>query len=331
MVSRRFTAGAAAAVTALALVATVPTGSVSAAPAQTTEYSVLAGEGVAADVALAAIKAAGGTVIGRTDDVGMFQVVSDRTDFASRVGGAAALVGAVEKRTVGYAPKPKFDKVEQEHRLAEARSKGKGNGNGANRGVKLDPLDDNLWGLAMVRADKARKTEPGNRGVTVGILDTGLDASHPDLAPNFSRSLSKNFARDIPEIDGPCEVPSCLDPVGTDDNGHGTHVAGTIGAAANGLGVSGIAPNVTLVELKGGQDSGYFFLDSVVNALVHAGNVGLDVVNMSFYVDPWLYNCMNNPADSAAQQLAQRVTIAAMKRALNYAHAARRHADRLAR
>ena len=303
MVSRRFTAGAAAAVTALALVATVPTGSVSAAPAQTTEYSVLAGEGVAADVALAAIKAAGGTVIGRTDDVGMFQVVSDRTDFASRVGGAIALVGAVEKRTVGYAPKPKFDKVEQEHRLAEARSKGKGNGkgngngNGADRGVKLDPLDDNLWGLAMVRADKARKTEPGNLG---DRRDPGHRAGRQPPRPGAQLQpvVSKNFARDIPEIDGPCEVPSCLDPVGTNDNGHGTHVAGTIGAAANGLGVSGIAPNVTLVELKGGQDSGYFFLDSVVNALVEAGNLGLDVVNMSFYTDPWLYNCANNPADS---------------------------------
>ena len=93
-------------------------------------------------------------------------------------------------------------------------------------------------------------------------------------------------------------MASCLDPVGTDDGGHGTHVAGTIGAAANGIGVSGVAPKVTLVELKGGQDSGYFFLDPVVNALTYAGDAGIDVVNMSFYVDPWLYNCTANPADT---------------------------------
>ena len=122
------------------------------------------------------------------------------------------------------------------------------------------------------------------------------------------------------DIDGPCEVPSCLDPVGTDDGGHGTHVAGTIGAAANGFGVSGVAPNVSLVELKGGQDSGYFFLEPVVNALIYAGRHGIDVVNMSFYVDPWLYNCTANPADSPAAQAEQRTIIKAMNRALTFAH-----------
>ena len=55
--------------------------------------------------------------------------------------------------------------------------------------------------------------------------------------------------------------------------------------------MSGIAPDASLVNIRGGQDSGYFFLGPVVNALTYAGNNGLDVVNMSFYVDPWLYNC----------------------------------------
>ena len=67
----------------------------------------------------------------------------------------------------------------------------------------------------------------------------------------------------MPDIDGPCEFPSCVDPVGWDDDGHGTHVAGTIAAALNGFGVSGVAPNVTLVNIRGGQDSGYFFLGPV--------------------------------------------------------------------
>ena len=55
---------------------------------------------------------------------------------------------------------------------------------------------------------------------------------------------------------------------------------------------------MTLVEIRGGQDSGYLFLGPVTDALTYAGDVGLDVVNMSFYVDPWLYNCTANPADS---------------------------------
>jgi lantibiotic leader peptide-processing serine protease len=90
----------------------------------------------------------------------------------------------------------------------------------------------------------------------VGIIHTGVDGHHPDIRPNFSRRLSVNFTTDIPLVDGPCEHPSCVDPANEDDNGHGTHVAGLVGAALNGLGTAGV--------------------------------VGIDVVNMSFSTDPWL-------------------------------------------
>ena len=98
-------------------------------------------------------------------------------------------------------------------------------------------------------------------------------------------------------------------------------MAGTIAAALNGMGVSGVAPKVSLVNIRGGQDSGYFFLGPVTNALTYAGNKGIDVVNMSFYVDPWLYNCVGGaPEDSPEQAAEQEVIIEAMTRALNYAH-----------
>jgi subtilisin family serine protease len=242
-------------------------------------------------------------------------VVSARGDFTDRATAAQELIGATKARPVGFAPKlRKPDDVEREGTTARDQP------TRSNRPARMDPLDDKLWGLDMVRADEARRKAPGKRSVTVGVMDTGLDASNPDLSPNFDAKLSRNFAPDRPEFDGPCEVPSCLDPVGTDDNGHGTHVAGTIGAAANGIGVSGVAPKVTLVELKAGTDYGYFFLDAVVNSLTHAADVGLDVVNMSFYVDPWLYNCLDNAADSPAERAEQRATIRAVTRALNYAH-----------
>ncbi|MEV4755684.1 S8 family serine peptidase [Micromonospora sp. NPDC049559] len=319
--SRRFTAAAVATATTAALALTVPAGSVAAAPAGTTRYTVVAEDGVSAESAVAAIRAAGGTVVSRTDDVGVFEVTSDRTDFAKRATAAGELIGASEQRAIGYAPKLKRDAVERENLTQRARAAGKGGATGGQHGPKADPLDDKLWGQRMIRADRAHAAEPGDRGVTVGVLDTGLDASNPDLAPHFSRSLSRNFAPDKTDVDGPCEVASCLDPVGTDDGGHGTHVAGIIGAAANGVGLTGVAPDVTLVELKGGQDSGYFFVNPVVNALVYAGKAGLDVVNMSFYVDPWLFNCANNPADSPEAQAEQRAIIKAMNRALNFAYA----------
>jgi subtilisin family serine protease len=138
--------------------------------------------------------------------------------------------------------------------------------------------------------DAAHRKATGE-GVAVGIMDTGIDAAHPDLAPNVDVELSRNFTTDIPAIDGPCEVPSCVDPADVDDGGHGTHVAGIIAADDNGFGIGGVAPDATLVNVRAGQDSGYFFLYETVAALVYSGDIGLDVVNMSFYTDPWLYNC----------------------------------------
>ena len=122
------------------------------------------------------------------------------------------------------------------------------------------------------------------------------------------------------DIDGPCEEPTCHDPADVDQGGHGTHVAGTVGAALNGVGVAGVAPKVDLVNLRAGQDSGYFFLQASVNALTYAGDHGIDVVNMSYYIDPWLYNCADNPGDSPAEQAQQRTIIEATQRALDYAH-----------
>jgi lantibiotic leader peptide-processing serine protease len=87
----------------------------------------------------------------------------------------------------------------------------------------------------------------------VPIIDSGIDGNHPDLRANFNRRLSRNFTTDIPLIDGPCEHPSCVDPVDEDDNGHGTHVAGLVAAGLNGLGTAGVAPRVTLVNIRGGR------------------------------------------------------------------------------
>ena len=83
-------------------------------------------------------------------------------------------------------------------------------------------------------------------------------------------------------------------------------MAGTIAAALNGMGVSGVAPKVSLVNIRGGQDSGYFFLGPVAHALTYAGDKGIDVVNMSFYVDPWLYNCVGGAPRTATRRQPSR-------------------------
>jgi subtilisin family serine protease len=337
---RRILAGALAVPAAAVLVAAFAPTAIAGAPAapqggETTEYTVLVEQGASRDAAVAAVRRAGGKVTAENKAVGTMTVTAPVDGFAASVARDASVYGAARARPVGHSPdaKPAVHPgraIEREHTKAAgnkapaAASKLPSKVSRANA-AQMDPLDDKLWGLLMVRANLARDHQVGNKKVRVGILDTGVDGTHPDIAPNFNKGLSRNFTRDIPEvngepIDGPCEFRGCVDPADHDDNGHGTHVAGTIGAAANKLGVSGVAPNVTLVNVRGGADSGYFFLQPVVDALTYSADAGLDVVNMSFFVDPWLYNCQANPADTPEAQLEQRTIIQAMTRALNYAH-----------
>jgi subtilisin family serine protease len=241
--------------------------------------------------------------------------------FASEVRGADSVAAAAKDRAIGYAPgaAEKRAAVEEEHLRAENKGEGDLPGTGPKAG--MDPLDERLWGLEMVRSDFARTVNPGDARVRVGILDSGIDVRNPDLAAQVDVGLSRNFVTDIPQIDGPCEYEGCKDPATWDDSGHGTHVAGTVAAAADGFGLSGVAPGVTLVNIRGGQDSGYLFLEPVAAALTYGADIGLDVINMSFYVDPWLYNCIGGaPEDDDAAAAHQEMIIKTMERALRYAH-----------
>jgi subtilisin family serine protease len=325
--SRIIVAAAAAALTAPALVvstagAATQTASQQSSQGAATSYVVLAKAGGSAQALAQQLSAGGATVTSVNQAIGLLTVTSTDTAFASRTRGLTSVSGVGHDRSIGYIPRSAASPnvVEQEAQLsagiAASPSVGK---QSAKPG---DPLDNLLWGMDMINAPAAHAIDPGDHRVTVGVLDTGIDGNHPDLKTNFSKKLSRNFVTDMPDIDGPCEFASCVDPADWDDNEHGTHVAGTIAAAANGFGLSGVAPGVTLVNIRGGQDSGFFFLGPVTNALTYAGDAGIDVVNMSFYLDPWLYNCVGGaPEDSPAAAADQGVTIEAMTRALNYANA----------
>ncbi|ADU48912.1 peptidase S8 and S53 subtilisin kexin sedolisin [Intrasporangium calvum DSM 43043] len=292
------------------------------ATAEARTYQVLAKSGVSAAKLAQTLTSAGAKVTRQNSAIGLVTVTSTDARFAAKARALDGVQGAALNRAVGQSPtgiKVKPDPVEKEHTFDKSRANGSTKVPAAPKGA--DPLDGLLWGHEMVDAFGARATETGDK-VRVGILDTGVDGSHIDIAPNFDNALSRNFTIDIPAIDGPCETADCVDPANVDDNGHGTHVAGTIAASLNGVGISGIAPDATIVNVRGGQDSGYFFLDPVVDALTYAGDNGLDVVNMSFYVDPWLYNCQGGaPEDQQFPEAVaeQNMIIEGMTRALAYA------------
>ena len=283
----------AVAVTALLASATSATGAPGddqAATAGSAEYVVSFGGSAAS--ATAAVRAAGGTVQDVTAQVGLALVTAD-SGFADRVRGRGGVQDATPNHAVGVAEPGLPHQFAAERPSAADRARAGGSeATVLARSPGEEPLASLQWDMRMIGATPgaAQRTATGE-GVDVGIIDTGIDARHPDLAPNFDAARSRNFTRDIPAIDGPCEYAGCKDPANVDDGGHGTHVAGTVAAADNNFGISGVAPEANLINMRAGQDSGYFFLYETVKALVYAGDIQVDVVNMSFYTDPWLFNC----------------------------------------
>ncbi|HMJ94742.1 MAG TPA: S8 family serine peptidase [Thermoleophilaceae bacterium] len=289
-------------------------------------FVVLYERGASADTAATAVKNAGGQIVDVNRKVGVATVKSSNENFATDVAQSKAIAGAARNRPVGEAPASRPADPFALERMTGERERQSGHGRVRGRGGRpseAEPFADLQWDMRMINATPSGSySRQRGKGVRVGILDTGVDGTHGDIAPNFNAALSRNFTTDDPLIDGPCADEadhSCSDPSNVDENGHGTHVAGTVGAPINNLGMAGVAPDVELVNLRAGQDSGYFFLQASVNALTYAGDHGIDVVNMSYYIDPWLYNCTDNPADSAEEQQEQATIIEGTERALAYA------------
>ena len=266
------------------------------------EYDVVYAAGVTADQGAAAVAALNGEVLSENATVGVATVRAGR-DFAERAMRDKRILGVVANRAF-HRPRT----------TEPTRSSTRGTG------VTKANLRDRQWDMDRIDVTAAHARTKGDARVLVAVLDTGVDGTHPDLSAAIDRELSRNFVTDYPGADGPCEVRTCVDPVDADEEGHGTHVAGTIAAADDGRGITGIAPNVRLVNLRTGQDSGLFFLRPTVDALVYAGDIGVDVANMSYFVDPWLFNCPRSPSDSAVEQFEQRAIIEGTRRAVEYAH-----------
>jgi lantibiotic leader peptide-processing serine protease len=282
----------------------------------------------------AAVTQAGGRILRANNEVGVATAISAKSTFLARAVASPAIQGVARNMPIGTARpmlRPKLT-VEMQRSLrnaAKAMSRGQHQRSGKRAhhhgGLQPEPFADLQWDMKMIHAtvEGSYRKEQGSKKVRVGIIDTGVDGNHPDIKPNFDRKLSRNFTTDIPLIDGPCGVEpdhSCSDSNDVDENSHGTHVASTIGSPINGIGIAGVAPHVTLVNLRAGQDSGFFFVQPSVDALTYAGDHGIDVVNMSYFIDPWLFNCRSNPADTPEQQEEQATIIEATQRALDYAH-----------
>ena len=147
--------------------------------------------------------------------------------------------------------------------------------------------------MPLIKADRAHAVTDGSRSVVVGVLDSGIDASHPDLAANIDARLGQLRRRRPPGHLADAWLPTTSD--------HGTHVAGTIAAARNGVGIVGVAPNVRLASVKVVNDDGFIYPEYAVCGFVWAAEHHMDVTNNSYYVDPFEFWCDDQP-DQARRQ-----------------------------
>jgi subtilisin family serine protease len=179
-------------------------------------------------------------------------------------------------------------------------------------GSSAEPLSACQWDMRAIKAGP--DVTATGKGVRVGIIDGGVDMTHPDVVPNLDVAASCSFINsDTPTAD-PQEIANgdCSNKVAVQDlQGHGTHVATTVAAPVNGVGIVGVAPEATIVALKACTIEGFCFVDSVAAALRYAGDQRLDVVNLSLFADPYLYYCKS--------EAEQRAMLKEMESAARYA------------
>ncbi len=266
-------------------------GAVTAPPGtagNTQTYVVLYREGAPSTDAGSAVRSAGGTLVANYPQIGVVIARSDSTGFAARMKGRSNVTGVAA--TGAFAT-----------RVAANEGSGAQSAATPAAGSDAEPLSGLQWDMEQINAFAAHKISGGSRDVVVGDLDTGLDFTHPDLAPNYR-----------PELSADCSSGTATPlQAGNDANGHGTHTAGTIAAAVNGIGITGVAPNVSLAGIKSSNDDGYFFPEMVVCAYMWVATHGIDVTNNSYFADPWLFNCRNDAG--------QRAIWEAERRAIRYA------------
>jgi subtilisin family serine protease len=135
-------------------------------------------------------------------------VRSSRAGFARAARAQGALTGVARNRVIGKATPGRRAKpdVEQEGRAGADGRGGVTIRADAAPGDLAEPLSDWQWDMRVIGATPTGSyaTQQGSEDVIVAVIDTGIDGSHPDIAPNFNKTLSHNWTTDKPDIDGAC-------------------------------------------------------------------------------------------------------------------------------
>ena len=200
----------AAAVIAVAAVAVGSTAEAEPAAGTNATYVVLYRQGASSASAAAAVKAAGGTLVANYREIGVVIARSSSAGFEASIEGVRGVENAVATGNFGVS-------------VGDAQAgAGPLPGDVPAAASDLEPLAGLQWDMRQINAFAAHDITGGSPEVVVGDVDTGLDFTHPDLAPNYDAANSTDCSSGAPQPLLP----------GNDVFGHGTHTAGTIAAAS---------------------------------------------------------------------------------------------------
>jgi subtilisin family serine protease len=210
---------------------------------------------------------AGGTILIKIPEIGGIAVTSSNSNFG------ANMVANVQVKTADIATRTQLIDPVDPTEQSSTNNGGTYSPTGSDTQAMPDSLGYEQWDKKKLNATSTGTyaIQQGRKDVRVFVIDTGADQTHIDVAANLSPQA--------PAGDSVSFVPT--EPTIQDFNGHGTWTISAVGAPINGVGISGVAPNVTLVEGKvlNGAGSGFFIWTD--QALVYAGIKHFDVVSAS--------------------------------------------------
>ena len=259
--------------------------------------------------ALALVPGAGGAALASYPEIGTFFAQSATPSFAPDLAAALRAAG-ISIHSIGptrVAPVLYYERVElPTDKKDEAPAPQSGAAGGLNsmrdETASAAPAEVNEeifnWGAVAMHAREAEAVNVKRAPVTVAVVDSGVEDTHPDLEGRVDTSRS---------------VKCSVNGVATqdfygwrDEFYHGTHVAGIIAANHNDIGIDGIAPEATIVAIQATNDNRLIYPEYVTCAFMWAASHGVDVVNNSYSMDPWVYWSPTDPEQAAGLEAATR-------------------------
>ena len=259
--------------------------------------------------ALALVPAAGGAALASYPEIGTFFAQSATPSFAPDLAAALRAAG-IPIHSIGptrVAPVLYYERVElPTDKKDEAPAPQSGAAGGLNsmhdETASAAPAGANEeifnWGAVAMHAREAEAVNVKRAPVTVAVVDSGVEDTHPDLEGRVDTSRS---------------VKCSVNGVATqdfygwrDEFYHGTHVAGIIAANHNDIGIDGIAPESTIVAIEATNDNRLIYPEYVTCAFMWAASHGVDIVNNSYSMDPWVYWSPTDPEQAAGLEAATR-------------------------